>query len=128
MATVTTVRESRRGCGYRAAGGLYLRADGINAACGLMPIPLDVCPTCHHGFKPSRGWTWIDFEALTLPLPCYNENTLPQLCERCGARKIGQAGLLWIGAKFYATPREWIKESDLMGIIDGAAPAKRKAA
>src|SRR5947207_12227888 len=107
MATVTTVREGRRGCGYRAAGGLYLRTDGIGRDCGLMPIPLDVCPTCHGGIKPSRGWTWIDLGAFTKERACEFSASINNRCGRCPVRGIEQAGLLWIGEKYYKTPREW---------------------
>src|SRR5262249_4554709 len=30
-------------------------ADGPSAPCGRLPIPLDVCPTCHGGIHPTRG-------------------------------------------------------------------------
>jgi hypothetical protein len=76
-----------------------------------MPIPLDVCPTCHHGIKQARGWTWID------PLPflrqCVrgtsncplNDDALSQRC-----------GLIWIGAEFYPTPADFLREAHRLGV------------
>ncbi len=81
-----------------------------------MPIPLDVCPTCHHGIKPARGWTWIDFKELTTNRECRIEAASNRYCSSCPARQVHRAGLLWIGEMYYKTPREWLKESTLMGI------------
>ncbi len=111
MATVTTVKEGRRGCGYRQAGGLYLRSDGIPSDCGILPIPLHVCPTCHGGIKPARSWTWINFRKLVTGAICRT----PARCGNCPSSKIEMAGLLWIGKKYY-TPREWLEESHAMGV------------
>jgi len=51
--------ESKRGCGWRKPGGLYLMADGPAELCGKLPIPLEICPSCGGGIKLSRGWTWV---------------------------------------------------------------------
>ena len=61
---IETRYDKRRGCGFRQPGGTYLISQGVARSCGLLPVPLDKCPTCGGGIKPSRGWTWIDFEAL----------------------------------------------------------------
>jgi hypothetical protein len=70
MATINTRIEAARGCGYRKGGGMYLVSGGISQPCGLLPIPLDVCPCCNQGIKPARGWTWIDVSKLTQDRPC----------------------------------------------------------
>ena len=113
--------ESARGCGYRKPGGIYLVAGGLSAPCGKLPIPLDVCPTCSHGIKPSRGWTWINGTALAAAAVCS-----AGACHSCplgyfegrkqGAKAPGRVGLLWIGEQFYATPQDWIREAGRMGI------------
>src|ERR1041384_8249670 len=100
--------DSKRGCGWRKSGGLYLIAGGLSQACGKMPIPLDRCPCCDAGIKFSRGWTWINLHKFTEKQPC----RFPAAdCEGCplagdgcgalGAGKIERAGLLWVGEKFY---------------------------
>lgn len=37
-----------------------LVSEGESVPCDRLPIKLDVCPVCSHGFKQSRGWTWVD--------------------------------------------------------------------
>lgn len=61
--------ETRRGCGYRKVGGLYLVGSPDGLDCHRLPLPVERCPTCDHGIKPARGWTWVGRELL-LPTPC----------------------------------------------------------
>lgn len=118
MVSISTRVEGRRGCGYRKGGGLYLVCVGIPRACGRLPIPCDRCPTCGHGIKPTRSWTWMDADALFLAFPCKTPEQ-PEAevhCPTCPlGRPIGKAGLLWIGEKFYPTPEDWTRESVAMG-------------
>jgi len=130
--------EKKRGCGYRKIGGIYLCSDGVGEPCHRLPVPLDVCPTCHHGVKQTRGWTWLDWIAFSggncggglnpayvlgaphcarcvvctpelLGLaPDKNGNTSPELY-----RKVG---LIWIGEKFYKTPNDFTREAVEQGI------------
>ena len=108
--------EARRGCGYRKCGGLYLVASGSGMPCGRLPIPLDVCPTCHQGIKQARGWTWIDVPALVKDIPCKAAKALCALCPLSTPETIGKAGLLWVGEKFYKTPEAFNDESNKLGI------------
>ncbi len=114
---VQTRVESRRGCGFRKPGGTYLCSDGVMAACGRLPIPLTVCPTCHAGIKPARGWTWIDADAIAAQKSCTTKDTHPSYCHACPLNgKLGMAGLLWIGEKFYPRPEDFLKEAATMGV------------
>lgn len=70
--------EAARGCGYRKKGGLYLVAPKPNAPCGRLPIPLDVCPCCHSGIKPTRAWTWVQPKPL-FAVKCCSFVTPPDL-------------------------------------------------
>ena len=64
---VKTVHDERRGCGWRQPGGLYVRSGGHSAmGCKRMPYPLETCPVCSGGIKPSRSWTWLDVPQLLL--------------------------------------------------------------
>ena len=112
--SITTVVEGKRGCGYRKPGGLYLRVDGRGWECGALPIPLDVCPCCGEGIKPSRGWTWIDMGKFAAKRECARTGG----CGPCplADAMIGRAGLLWVGEQFYPTPEDWLKEASQMGI------------
>lgn len=107
--------ERRRGCGFRKIGGLYIVSGGRGYACDRLPYPLEICPTCGHGIKQTRGYTWIDVEALVggLHPNCADDFACP-LCMKPDA--IGRAGLLWIGEKFYKTPDDFIREAAEMGI------------
>jgi hypothetical protein len=115
---IRTVIEKKRGCGFRVPGGIYLRTDGIGRLCGALPIELTVCPTCHHGIKPARGWTWINIAELAAVRGCHLEEDLEQGCGDCpiADAKIQMAGLLWVGEKFYKTPGAFARESAEMGI------------
>jgi hypothetical protein len=116
---ITTVIEKERGCGYRKPGGLYLRTDGIGRVCGALPIELVVCPTCHQGIKPARGWTWVNIAALAAVGTCRLwENVGHEGCGDCPVAdaEIQTAGLLWVGTKFYKTPADFSKEGNEMGI------------
>lgn len=131
--------EGKRGCGYRSKpGAMYLVADGESHPCGRLPIPLTTCPCCGHGFKPTRGWTWVDGDRLieiAATLECHSNG-----CDHCIISRIirnrgqelarqaraiqdaeiidrmGKAGLLWIGEEFYATPADFTREAQDMGI------------
>ena len=107
--------EARRGCGFRKVGGLYLMGTGSGFPCDRLPIPLIVCPCCSAGFKQTRGWTWIDVNALVggIHKNCGDEFPCP-LC--MATPEMGKAGMLWIGEKFYPSPADFVREADELGI------------
>jgi hypothetical protein len=106
--------EPKRGCGFRKVGGLYLVSDGPGVVCDRLPIPLEVCPTCGHGIKQSRGWTWVDTAALVGGVHPQCEDDFA--CPLCMApHELGRSGLLWIGEKFYGAPREFDAEGNVLG-------------
>jgi len=127
MATIhPIINEGKRGCGYRKEGGLYLMSGEFSAPCSRLPIPLTVCPTCHAGIKPSRGWTWID-PSVIVPTGGVDDQdigyTLSEFCGNAGCEFCpvshppeGQHGLLWIGERYYATPEDFMREGAAMGI------------
>lgn len=105
--------EKRRGCGYRKVGGLYLCGEGGGESCCKMPIPLDICPTCNHGIKQSRGWQWID------PRPWLaGECThIRPMCPLISPWILGdRVGLIWVGTQFYPTPEDFEREARESGI------------
>jgi hypothetical protein len=111
--TVRTIyNEAKRGCGYRQPGGLYLMSDGPTAPCGGLPVPLEVCPTCHHGIHFSRSFTWIRPRELFTDLHCAHAH-----CGLCSvSHPPEKAGLLFIGAQFYPTPADWTLEALQQGV------------
>lgn len=117
--TITTItNEAKRGCGYRKPGGLYMMAGGVMAPCGKLPQELTVCPCCHAGIKPARGWTWIDPRPLFAEKPCELRKAGEVACQCIlySANLPERMGLLWIGEKFYPTPEDFTKEAYAQGV------------
>jgi hypothetical protein len=106
--------EPKRGCGYRKVGGKYLVGGGVAVACDRLPLELSVCPCCHAGIKQSRGWTWVNVAMLVggIHPNCLDDFPCPLCME---TSKMGNAGLLWIGEKFYPTPQDFDREGAQMG-------------
>jgi hypothetical protein len=77
-----------------------------------LPILLQVCPTCNSGIKQTRGFQWIDAKPL-LSGAC----TSSRPCPAADPTTLGdRVGLLWIGAKFYPTPTDFMAEAGTMGV------------
>src|SRR5437879_4411603 len=105
--------EPKRRCGFRKIGGLYLVSDRGALPCDRLPIALERCPTCGHGIKQTRGWTWIDVAALVEGVHPACVDDFP--CPLCLAPP-DRAGLLWIGEQFYKTPFQFQTEADRLGV------------
>jgi len=115
---IVSCYEKQRKCGYRKPGGLYMVCDRPEFhTCDKLPLKLDVCPVCHSGIKPSRGFTWIN------PVPLFENVGCFQSGKTCGPCPLSRpkisigdrAGLVWIGERFYE-PDEWQAESEQMGV------------
>lgn len=122
--------EPKRGCGYRKIGGLYMVGGQIMEPCDRLPFELTVCPCCGEGIKASRGYTWID------PLLLFEKDhdfsiclcrrpTALSLCPVCEPFTVFEdpkhissckAGLIWIGEQHYATPADFNREAQQMGV------------
>lgn len=104
--------EAKRGCGWRKPGGIYLVAGSYGRYCGALPIELTTCPTCHHGIKPARGWSWINLSEFVRG--CNMEGG----CGDCpiADAQIQEVGLLWVGEKYYPSPTSFALEAEAMGI------------
>ena len=128
---IVTVHDSKRGCGWRKAGGFYFRSDGAGVACGVLPLELKPCPTCAAmglkcTTKPSRGFTWVDpsrmFDWESIVCSKRSEKDYGgkfALCRDCSmtlVSRIDRCGLLWVGEKYYPTPEDFDKESNKLGI------------
>lgn len=115
--------DSKRGCGWRQPGGLYLVSGGEAVACGKLPVPLTICPTCSGGIHFARSWTWVDGDALVAAKICSGARhdecsgcLLASATESKQGISIGRAGLLWIGESFYKTPADWMREAEKLGV------------
>lgn len=127
--------EKKRGCGYRRVGGLYLVSGGLGEPCHKLPISLDVCPSCHGGIKPSRGFTWVgptlvgpacddwkrtsyggDLSAYLAARDAPISQHCPH-CPVCSPKLLGdKVGLLWIGGAYYPTPAHFTEEARVQGV------------
>ncbi len=118
----TIVDEPRRGCGYRKQGGLYMMGGTLSAPCGKLPLELGVCPVCHTGFKPARGWTWVNacilFEDAECSLTPTHGGGIDCNCplNTGGLLEHPRMGLLWIGEAFYKTPEDFLREGQTQGL------------
>jgi hypothetical protein len=119
--------EPKRGCGYRKAGGTYLVGKSGGLACCRMPILLHVCPTCNHGIKQSRGWTWIDPRPFLVNAPeCVLQRGGIPFCPAATGFDFGKkVGLIWIGEQFYPTPEHFMAEAKMLGISRRVAALPR---
>ncbi len=125
MAQIEDRYDEERGCGWRKEGGLYMVSGGMSRGCGKLPIPLTVCPCCHAGIKPTRGFTWVTYD-LIKNAPCTvvqrehfsGLGTLPVQCSGCHPFNgtVPRFGLLWVGGSFYKTPDAFTDESARLGI------------
>lgn len=101
--------------------------------CHRLPLPLTVCPTCNHGIKPARGWTWVANELLKpgcsiLDVPADFHAAHCEHCIVCTPSLIrafdeegvdqgeGRCGLIWIGAAHYPTPEDFMEEAATQGV------------
>jgi hypothetical protein len=118
VATVSVSHEGARGCGYRKGGGLYLVSGALSEPCPKLPVEMTTCPTCGAGVKQARGFTWITPDPLLDPGP-HGSKAHASVCPLGTAVDWSEgrkAGLIWIGEKFYATPREFSVEAAAMGV------------
>jgi len=116
--------EKKRGCGFRKIGGLYLVGGGSGVICDRLPLRLDVCPVCSHGFKQTRGFTWVDLPGLVGGVHPQCQDNFP--CPLCmDPHSIGKAGLLWVGERFYKTPADFLEEGHEMGFSRRVAALPR---
>ena len=116
---VTISVETARGCGFRKQHGLYMMGGGEGLACGALPIPLHICPTCNQGIKPARGFTWVDLKKLMGNMAvCSADSITHRQCPLGMFMDEGQmdkVGLMWVGSKYYS-PKSFLNEARDMGV------------
>lgn len=116
--------ESKRGCGFRRAGGAYLVSEGLGEPCERLPIPLDCCPTCGQGIKQTRSAQWVKTDAIFAGAKACAFR--PDHCPRCAicqpvlmerhADPKDKVLLMWVGEKYYPTTESWTAEAARMGV------------
>lgn len=107
-------QESKRGCGYRKVGGLYLCGGYKSVPCDRLPFPLDACATCGGGIKVNKGFTKIN------PLALFGQH------QGCQDREFGlcfvcdpidkPAFIMLVGEQYYPKPGDFMKEALNVGV------------
>jgi hypothetical protein len=115
--------EGKRGCGYRKPGGMYLFGLDEGTTCGRIPVPLETCPCCGFGIKPTRGFQWVDGDKMLWSARDTECSAPAKVCNFCvldkmlrGSYSFGKVGLIWVGSKFYPTTKDFQKEAAAMGL------------
>lgn len=104
--------ESRRGCGYRKVGGLYLCGGGIPFFCDRLPLAIEPCPICGEEPRFSRGIAQIGPDCLWNPHQAYVDCRDPSTCPVCYPP--GRGFLMWVGEEY--TPASFTDEARRMGV------------
>jgi hypothetical protein len=114
--------EQKRACGYRKAGGIYLVGGRNGVDCHRLPFALTVCKCCGAGFKFTRGNNWINPGSFFGQCPeaggdrfASPHNCHGSPCSVCFP-PTGKHLLLWVGASFYPSPADFVREGNEMGV------------
>jgi hypothetical protein len=128
--------EAKRGCGYRAIGGLYLVSDaGEQVSCDALPLQLLPCGCC--GFEPFRNRgvqklraKYIDMISVEKHWLDTPEDRMEELkmwkdrkklcscgpdCPLCFPAEGQSYGLMFVGSTYY-TPKSFVQEAREMGV------------
>jgi hypothetical protein len=108
--------EPIRKCGRRKIGGLYLVSPPLDAvACDRLPLPLGTCKTCGRPIAfQARGWTWWE-PTKFLPVHRAGCTCVNTFCDVC-VPPPDRHGLMWVGARYYKTPSDWLAEAIALGV------------
>lgn len=103
--------ESKRGCGYRKVGGIYLCGTGISMICERLPLHIPVCPVCGETIRFLRSMRKINPKKLFGI--CQENHTCHQYnCKICNPPE--KAWLMWVGREY--TPESFRDEAEKLGV------------
>jgi hypothetical protein len=123
MATIETRVESKRGCGFRKEGGLYVVGGRLAKPCYKLPIELTVCPCCGAGIKQARAMSFVS-GLLIKEAKCAQASKCSIGCQDFFNQD--EYGLMWVGEKFYPTPSDFMNEGRVQGISKRIAQIPKK--
>ena len=124
--------ETKRGCGYRKVGGLYLVGNYIAVECDRLPYALHSCPVCGAGIHFTRSMTEInplnlfgthdeqvpvfqdnpEVAGYVTKVNCYDTYRPCFMCDPTGE----PAFIMMVGEKHYPTPEHFMEEARTQGI------------
>lgn len=108
--------ESKRGCGYRKVGKIYLVGSWRARGCDRLPVRLHVCPTCGAGIKQARAWNRV------IPLSLFGLHldegkcNCPPNCWMCYPPEEDHHAIMWVGTRYYKTPDDFSMEAAKLGV------------
>lgn len=127
-------QETKRGCGYRKVGGIYLVGGFTTSPCDRLPMEVGHCPVCGAGVHFSRnaaeinpfklwGEHWVGSSMSNIDRDMY-----PCACDPCFVCNPpdGTAFIMMVGEAFYKTPQDFIKEAQEMGVSKRIASIPKK--
>ena len=118
--------ESKRGCGYRKVGGLYMVGEYISVPCDRLPLRLASCPVCGAGIHFTRSMTEINPNKLfgqhdgslveliddqPVTAICKDKIRPCHVCDPPDA----VAFIMMVGEKYYS-PESFMEEAGKMGV------------
>lgn len=124
---VKEIPRYKRGCGFRYPG-LYLFGTGIAVSCDRLPLKIPVCPCCGETLRPLRSVRIINPQKMfgthytcePTEAEMNDPLTLRETCDcdvECPAcHPPNKAGLMWIGERYYPTPKDFIREARQAGV------------
>jgi len=114
--TESAAYESRRHCGYRQVGKLYLVGEAQGYVCPALPLIFKECEICGYLPPQYRDFQWINKSYLRHIWAPTGEGCHPK-CPVCypGTNDLEKYGLMWVGRKFY-NPVEFVAEADKMAV------------
>lgn len=120
--------ETKRGCGYRKVGGLYLCGGGLWVSCDRLPYELKSCPVCGAGVHFTRSMTeinplrlfgshdgelrWQRDASGNSDIPLCQDEFRP--CKMCDPTE-EPAYIMTVGRKYYS-PESFVKEALELGV------------
>lgn len=102
--------ETKRGCGYRKIGALYLCGEYIHVPCDRLPLEVGSCPVCGSGVHFTRNTAEIN------PFRLWGDH---KSCV-CGLCFVCQppddvSFIMGVGERYY-TPQSFLEEAKQIGI------------
>jgi hypothetical protein len=124
---VVEIQKFKRGCGFRYPG-LYLFGMGVAVSCDRLPLKIPICPCCGETIRQLRSVRIINpnkmygkhlvyevtDEMLENPLTVHKTCDCDIGCPVCHPPE--KAGLMWIGERYYPTPKSFIQEARIAGV------------
>jgi hypothetical protein len=100
--------ETKRHCGYRKVGALYLVGNYIPVSCDRLPLEVGHCPVCGSGIHFTRSMAEINpYRLWGVHKPCFDSHS--HFCNVCQP-PIDVAFIMMVGERYYS-PESFLQEA-----------------